>query len=391
MYRYCIEIIQRQSRLVFVLLLTSASLGLILLLFVSGDRGASQIVSNRQLALVEAIELTRQAAYLEDRQVFAQIENIEVAQLGFESSGILTEWLVDDGQHVRSGQLLAKLDNKRLKAEKDQLHASIVRKEADAELARLTANRTSALAEKKLISTQQLDEARLAFSAAQAAVAEIRAHAARLDVEQEKLALHAPFDGMIQKRFVSQGDVISAGQAIYRLQKTDQLRARVALSSADSQLLTVGKTVSLFKNGVSVDASIEAIIENKAVGTRTQDVLMVLPKNLPKLIPGDSLIYPFSREVALAGSWVPRSALSAAPRGMWQLMTLIPAPEGFVVQPLHVLVEYFDAEKAFVSGPFASDTLIAISGLHKIQANQLVAIQRIQQRTNTAKQADIYE
>ncbi len=391
MHRYFIEIIQRQSRLVFALLLISASLGLILLLFVSGDREASPAASTNQLVRVEAIKLTRQSTYLEKRFAFAQIESTEVAQLGFETSGILTEWRVDDGHYVRSGQLLAQLDNKRLKAEQGQLQASIERKEADAELARLTANRVSVLADKKLISTQQLDEARLAFSAAQAAVAEIRAQAARLNVEQEKLALYAPFDGMIQKRFVSQGDVISAGQVVFRLQRADHLRARVALSSADSQLLTVGKTVRLFKNNLAIDARIEAIIENKAVDTRTQDVLLVLPNNLPKLIPGDTLTYPFSRDVTLTGSWVPRSALSAGPRGMWKLMTLVHAEEGFLVQPLHVLVEYFDAEKAYISGPFASDTLIVVGGLHKIQANQHVALQRIQPNTKAAPQVGLYE
>uniref|UniRef100_A0A486XU93 Probable Co/Zn/Cd efflux system membrane fusion protein n=1 Tax=Rheinheimera sp. BAL341 TaxID=1708203 RepID=A0A486XU93_9GAMM len=373
MYQF---LVNNNPRRLLVILLLSSALVLALLMFASGDRMKPALSNSHQLVSVETALLTLQPSFVEQHRILAQVEHINVSNLGFDISGTLAQLLVDEGQRVQQGQAIAKLDTERLTADRSQLLASLKRKEAEAELARVTSTRTVELAKKKLVSQQIADEARLALTSAKAAVAETQAAIARLEVEQSKTVLVAPFDGMLQKRYADQGAVISAGQTVIRLQQTGQLRARMAVSGKDASALKEGQKITLLNGGESIVAYVEAVIENKQRETRTQDVLLLLDTGVTDLVAGDTLIFSLPREVHVVGSWVPRSALSAGVRGMWQLMTVVDSEQSFLVQPLLVNIEYFDAERAFVSGVFTDNTQIVTGGMHKIQPDQRVSVQQ---------------
>lgn len=357
-----------------MLLLLASALALALLMFVSGDRMKPALSNINQLLSVEAGSLQLQTSFVEQHRIIAQVEHINVSNLGFDISGTLAQLFVDEGQRVQKGQAIAKLNTDRVNADMHQLHAALKRTQAEAELAGLTSTRLAELAKDALVSKQVADEARLALIAVQAAVNETQAAIARLQVEYDKAFLLAPFDGMVQKRYAAQGAVVSPGQTVFRVQQTGQLRARMALSGAHAHTLKEGQKISLFNGEQEIIADIEAIIENKQRETRTQDVLLLMNDDTSELVAGDTLSFTLTREEHITGSWVPRSALSAGIRGMWQLMTLVASDESFLVQPLLVNIEYFDAERAFVSGVFNENTQIITGGIHKIQPYQRVNV-----------------
>lgn len=142
--------------------------------------------------------------------------------------------------------------------------AQVKAAEADVEAARLTFTRTQDLAQKKIASTQELDQARTAYAAAQAkvdalnrqadaqraAVALARSNAEQIAVRRSQLQanehmeaaaqaqktkadvrLHyteiaAPIDGIVDVRAVRQGEVVTAGQPIVTLINPDDLWVR---------------------------------------------------------------------------------------------------------------------------------------------------------------------
>ncbi len=364
----------KSPRLLLRVILLTSVLTLALLMFASGDRMKPSLSNNQQLVSVETARLSVQPSFLEQRRIIAQVEHINVSNLGFDISGTLAELLFDEGQRVRQGQVIAILDTERVQADMSQLQAALARKQAEAELAGLTLTRVTGLAKQKLVSQQVADEARLTLTAAQAAVNETLGAIARLEVEQRKAQLVAPFDGMLQQRFADKGAVISAGQTVFRLQQTDQLRARMALSGTDTRALAAGQRITLFHSGKAITAQVESVVENKQLETRTQNVLLLLD-DVANLVAGDTLTFNLFREVHVAGSWVPRSSLRAGVRGMWQLMTVVESDQSFLVQPLLINIEYFDAERAFVSGVFTDNTQIVTGGIHKIQPDQRVSVQ----------------
>jgi HlyD family secretion protein len=170
--------------------------------------------------------------------------------------------LVDQGDSVKEGQLLAEMDpvdmDRRIQGAQSVAarsrqamqvaRAQVTEAESRAKLSRLNHDRNIALFQKNIISTQGLDTSSHELVAAEAALAAARANAraAAQDIERvdadlrgtdslrDSLRLVSPVDGVIVAREVEPGTTVLAGQAVLRLVSPDTLwvRARVDQSRA---------------------------------------------------------------------------------------------------------------------------------------------------------------
>lgn len=140
------------------------------------------------------------------------------SELGFESAGRIAAILVDVGDHVRAGQVLARLDEAaaqwRLdKAEADRAAAAATLAERSSQL-----RQHESLAEERIVSAMTLESAqtqhRLAQSQMQAAQAALAL--ARRDLEQTRIK--APFDGEIVARSAQPHGDIGAGQPVLQIE-----------------------------------------------------------------------------------------------------------------------------------------------------------------------------
>ncbi len=121
-----------------------------------------------------------------------------------ETSGILTDVRVSEGQQVSRAQTLAVVDDGGLSSE-------LARLETQLALARTTYERQERLWEQNIGSEIQYLEARSNFEALQNSVNQIRSQLA-------KSTIKAPFSGIIDEVFIEQGEVVSAGQnQLFRL------------------------------------------------------------------------------------------------------------------------------------------------------------------------------
>jgi len=118
--------------------------------------------------------------------------------------GIVERIAFDSGRAVRQGDVLVKLDTRQ---EEAQLKAA----EAQRDLARLRLDRIEGLREKGVTSQAELDDARSAFTQADARVGEIEATIARKTIR-------APFSGILGIRQVNLGQYLSGGAPIVPLQ-----------------------------------------------------------------------------------------------------------------------------------------------------------------------------
>lgn len=159
--------------------------------------------------------------------------DIRQVQLAFNGSERIAQMLVREGDSVKKGQLLAKLDTA-------TLQQRLRKAQADKEAARLgaanaasTYRRTSKLVEQHFMAQQQADDARTAADAAQAG---FLAAQAGLDLARTALAdasLYAPDDGIIQQRILEPGDMASPQRPVFTLAMTDPLWVRVYVKESD--------------------------------------------------------------------------------------------------------------------------------------------------------------
>jgi membrane fusion protein, multidrug efflux system len=106
--------------------------------------------------------------YTVTRRFTGQIEAAARTDLGFELGGRVTQVLVEEGDLVAEGQVLARLDTSALIPERAALEAELAALAADAELARLTLARNDALTERGFRSVAAQDDARLPWQRAEA-------------------------------------------------------------------------------------------------------------------------------------------------------------------------------------------------------------------------------
>lgn len=206
------------------------------------------------------------------------IEPLYSADLYARVDGYIDRRNVDIGTKVRTGEVLAvisspeidqQLSEARATAAQSQAallqaRAALEQTKANAELARLTRERDIPLGEQHAISQQIVDSAvqshnaRVAdvsaaeanITAAQATIAANQANVARLEKMQGFERIVAPFDGVITRRNVERGDLVSAttvapGKPLFSIAQSDTLRVYVDVPQSEAIDIRDGQKASV--------------------------------------------------------------------------------------------------------------------------------------------------
>jgi RND family efflux transporter MFP subunit len=349
-----------------------ALLALVLLMKASGNGQIQQPPLEVKKDLVSVMSIEWHEQYVQKRLVVGRAEAPQTAAIGFDQSGSVVEILVDDGQAVVQGQILAELDVQRLRAKMSELSAILNRAKSEANLAELSLKRVIELVDKKLESAQRLDESTESVNAAKAFVDEILARMQTLLVEIGKTKLLAPFDGSVVRRFVDKGTVVSAGQTLFNLQQNGLLEARFALSADHGNKFSIDQVMTVTTKTNQTLGKIKSIAQQRRFDTRTVDVIIKLTEPNLSILPGDLLHIDISSNINAQGFWVPRKALVSSVRGLWSLFTVeeIDGAQQLVVKLVEVV--HADDKKAFVRGALNEGVSVVIEGVQRLVPGQKV-------------------
>ncbi len=164
------------------------------------------------------------------------------ASIGAESDGLtLIEVLVDVGDKVKRGQLLARFNSDIIAAELEEARASVAQATAAAEEAELNFSRAKTLAISRAISTQQLDQTRIATMTAKAQLDAAHAFEKKQRLRLKQTRVHAPSDGIISARSATIGTVVPSAQELFRLIENGRLEWRAQVSMSDIEKLAEGQ------------------------------------------------------------------------------------------------------------------------------------------------------
>lgn len=211
--------------------------------------------------------------------VSGPVAAVEEMQLGVELTGLRVTGLnVDVGQTVRQGQVLLTLDHRTLDSDLAQARAGLREAQTGADLARANLVRGQSLAADKYISAMQLDELRAARTQSEARVATARAAFDAASLRRSFADLRAPANGVISKRLVQSGQVVSAGMELMRLIRDGRLEWRADLPASQLASVKPGDTIRLTsRDGVGVDGVVRAVSPGVDATTRTGTVYANLP------------------------------------------------------------------------------------------------------------------
>ncbi|WP_313276173.1 efflux RND transporter periplasmic adaptor subunit [Stenotrophomonas sp.] len=175
----------------------------------------------------EAVTLTRELA--------GRATGYQVAEVRPQVSGIVAKRLFTEGSVVKAGEPLYQLDDAAYRAQANSARAQLARAEATANAARLAARRSSELVKSKVISVQDDENAQAAWKQAEADVLAARASLDAANVTLGYARITAPISGQIGKSSVTQGALVSAGQAepLATINQLDPIYIDVTQSSAE--------------------------------------------------------------------------------------------------------------------------------------------------------------
>jgi RND family efflux transporter MFP subunit len=179
---------------------------------------------------VEVVKLTRgdiQKTYPTITSLEAE-NNVSVVA---RSSGILESILVEEGDHVKKGQVLAQLDVEQLSLEAKQFKATLNKLEGE-----LTRQRS--LFKKRLGSNDALEKAKYEFEA----------QTAQYQLSKLKLqyaTVTAPISGIISERLVKQGNLISNNDILFKIVDPTSLKAVLFLPEKELSNISKGQPVLL--------------------------------------------------------------------------------------------------------------------------------------------------
>ncbi|MTI43969.1 RND family efflux transporter MFP subunit [Roseibium hamelinense] len=329
------------------------------------------------LVEVEAILPSAEQGYEITRTFVGRLEPARRTDLGFELAGAVREILADEGDRVAKGDVIARLDTRSLKAERKRQIASRQATESDLELAKLTFDRRRSLRDAGHVSAEVLDQARLALSRLEAALAQTNATIEAIDINLDKSVLTAPFEGQIAERLLDEGAIVAPGAPVLRILESARPTVRIGLAPEIVDKLDPEKRYDITLSGRQFHASLAGLRPDLETRTRTVETLFELEQSDAVPSFGRLAELSLTERVEAQGFWIPISALSEGPRGLWTVLTLVRAgaTENIsLVAREAVEVLHANEDMAFVRGTLRENTPIVAGGIHRVVPGQSVRL-----------------
>lgn len=198
----------------------------------------------------------------------------EETELSFETSGRIVAIYFDEGTHVRKGELMAKINDAPLQAQRQRL-------QAQKRLIQEREFRQKSLLERDAISQESYDQVVTELQV-------IEADIALMDARIAETELRAPFDGIVGLRRLSEGSFVNPNSPIARLVKNKPLKIEFSVPERYAGEISPGFPINFRVDGRldTFRASVYAVDPKINVGTRTVMVRAMYPNVNEELKPG---------------------------------------------------------------------------------------------------------
>jgi RND family efflux transporter MFP subunit len=269
-----------------------------------------QEAAQPRVEVIEVVRSTRDSKL----ELPGSIEALTEAPILARANGYIKRRIVDIGDRVEAGQLVAEIEEPELDAQLAQARADLSTAQANVKLAGITAERYQELLKTDAVSKQDVDNYNGDYAAKQAMVESAAANVKRLQEMESFKSVYAPFSGVITLRNVDVGALVNAGNTLlFRVAQTSTLRTYINVPQADSDSVHRGQparlsvsnlpgrsfTGTVARTSDSLDPTSRTLLVEVQVpnpdglllpGMYAQVELLTPRPNPPLLIPGAALI-----------------------------------------------------------------------------------------------------
>lgn len=354
----------------------------------------------QQQASVGAVTVTTQSYDLQ-RTLPGRTVATMTSDVRPQIDGIIQERLFVEGDDVKAGQPLYRIDARPYEAAYDSAKADLAQAEAAVMSARPKAERYENLARIDAISRQDGDDAKATLREAEAAVLAAKAAVTSAGINLDYTRIAAPISGRIGTSAYTPGALVTAGQstALTTIQQLDPIYVDVVQSS--SQLLEMRREVAsgrlksvdgkvpvtiLLEDGSDYPQKGTLAFVGTAVDTGTGNVTLraVVPNPDRMLLPGMYVRAELPVAVDDAAILIPQSAVSRNTKGE-ATVKLVGADDKIVEKTIQTS-EASGSQWIVTGGLQAGDRLV-VDGGSRVRSGQPVSVQMMDAPASAAGQA----
>jgi len=178
-------------------------------------------------------------------QAVGEIDSQSAPLVSAEVAGRVEKVLVDAGDAVKAGQMLALIDTRDYSAGLQSSQADAKRLEALIASQQRVVARDRDLIKKNFVSPAKLDDSESQLVALQEQLASAKAQSDRAGANLSRTRVSAPVSGRVDSRMVSAGDYVGAGKAMFQIATSDKLRVRLPFPESAATRVKPGLPVTL--------------------------------------------------------------------------------------------------------------------------------------------------
>lgn len=173
--------------------------------------------------------------------------NVDIRQVNvaFRVNGRLEEMFFEEGDRVKKGDLLAKLDPEPIQNNLNQAQAQLKQAKVEAENASIKQNRRLPLCKSGTISVQECDDLLMEKNKTEATVLYMDSLLDEAKTALNDTFLYAPSDGIILIRILEPGTILSAGLPVYSISLNEKMWVRTYIQETDLGRIKIGTPVSV--------------------------------------------------------------------------------------------------------------------------------------------------
>ena len=199
------------------------------------------------------------------------------ADLRAEVSAVVTAVLKENGDPVRKGDLLVRLDDTSIRdalvsAQESERAAALAAEQSERQLTRLKTLRESGMA-----SAQALEDAEIRRNTTHSEVASARSRVVQARQQLQRTEVRAPFDGIVADRKLSVGDTAQVGKELLKVMDPRSLRFEGLVSSDAIASVQKGQKVTFRVNGFAgkeFEGTVRLVAPSANAMTRQVEVLV---------------------------------------------------------------------------------------------------------------------
>jgi len=264
---------------IILIVVVTLSMGAFAIFSARSGAGDAPKAASARPALTVATALPQRLSLPVKLSANGNIAAWQEAIIGSESNGLrLVQVLVNVGDPVKAGQVLAVFSGDSVQAEVAQARASLLEAQANAADAADNAERARTLASSGALSAQQINQYNTAEQTAKARVEAAKAVLEAQQLRGRQTRVLAPDNGVISARTATLGSVVGAGTELFRMIRGGRLEWRAEVTSAELGRIKAGTTASVVAaSGARLQGRVRMIAPSVDPQTRAALVYVDLP------------------------------------------------------------------------------------------------------------------